>query len=70
MKIPYGLIYLVFLIIGLVYESYINHFSAVAYVNYLLIGFLYASVAFIVFYIILRIVLFIVNRVRHREGTD
>jgi len=67
MKIPFGLIYLVFLVIGLVYESYINHFSVNGFVNYLLSGFLYASLVFIVFYIIVKIVIFVADKVRHKE---
>jgi len=68
MKIRFGPIFLVFLVIGLGYEGYINHFSGNAYVNYLLIGFLYSAVAFIVFYIIVKIILLVVARVRHKEN--
>jgi hypothetical protein len=42
MKIRFGLIYFGFVVVGTGYELYINHFSGVAIVNYLLTGFLYS----------------------------
>jgi hypothetical protein len=68
MKIRFGPIYLAFLIVGLGYESYIHHFTEAAVVNYLLVGFLYSSLAFIIFYIIVRIAIFGVNKIRHKEA--
>jgi hypothetical protein len=68
MKIRFGLIFLVFLVIGLGYEAYINHFSGYAYVNYLLTGFLYSALAFIVFYIVVKIILAVIGIVRHKEN--
>lgn len=62
MKIRFGLIYLAFIVIGEGYELYLNHFSNVAIVNYLLVGFLYSSIFFIVFYIVARFVIFAVSR--------
>ncbi|HXQ92562.1 MAG TPA: hypothetical protein VN739_06120 [Nitrososphaerales archaeon] len=64
MKIRFGLIYLAFVLVGALYEAETNHFSGIAFVNYLLTGFLYSSVFFIVFYIAVRIVIYIVGRFR------
>lgn len=67
MKIRFGLIYLAFLVVGAGYELYKNHFTEFAIVNYLLTGFLYSSVAFIIFYIVARVAISIGGRVRHKE---
>jgi hypothetical protein len=67
MKIRYGLIYIGFVVVGAGYEFYINHFSGIAIVNYLLTGFLYASAFFIAFYVVARIVILAVNWARHKE---
>ncbi|HYB03129.1 MAG TPA: hypothetical protein VED17_01615 [Nitrososphaerales archaeon] len=67
MKIRFGLIYLVFVVIGASYELVANHFSGIAIVNYLLDGFLYSSIIFIIFYIIVRIAFFAVDLVRHNK---
>ncbi len=62
MKIRFGLIYLAFVLVGALYEAEMNHFSGIAVVNYLLTGFLYSSVFFIVFYIVVRIAVFVFGR--------
>lgn len=67
MKIRFGLIYLAVVVIGAGYELYINHFTVNGIVNYLLTGFLYSSVIFIGFYIVVRIIQAVVGRVRHKE---
>ena len=67
MKIRFGLVYLVFLVVGAGYELYINHFTGNGIVNYLLTGFLYSSVFFIAFYIVVRIVIYASGRVMNRE---
>jgi hypothetical protein len=67
MKFPFGPIYLAFLVVGAGYELYLNHFSGYAIVNYLLAGFLYSSVSFIVFYILARVAIFVFGRTRHRD---
>lgn len=67
MKIRFGPIYLAFLVVGFAYESYLNHFTGYAVVNYLLTGFLYSAVAFIIFYIVIKVATFGVDRVRHKE---
>ncbi len=67
MKIRFGLIYLAFVIVGAGYELYIHHFAEFAIVNYLLTGFLYSSTFFILFYIVVRIVIFVAGRFRHQE---
>jgi hypothetical protein len=67
MKIRFGLIYLVLIIVAEGYELYKNHFTEFAVVNYLLTGFLYASVAFIIVYIVVKVAMSLAGRVRHRE---
>jgi hypothetical protein len=64
MKIRFGLIYLAFVLVGVLYEAEMNHFSGIAVVNYVLIGFLYSSFFFIIFYIVVDIVLSVVRRFR------
>jgi hypothetical protein len=64
MKIRFGLIYLAFVLVGALYESEVNHFSGIAFVNYLLTGFLYSSVFFIAFYIAIRIVVLVYGRLK------
>ena len=64
MKIRFGLIYLAFVLVGALYEAEMNHFTGVAFVNYLLAGFLYSSVFFIVFYIAVRIVVLLFHRLK------
>jgi hypothetical protein len=62
MKIGFGVVYLVFVAIGLLYELVINSFTQIAIVNYLLTGFLYASGIFILFFIIAKLALFVFRR--------
>ncbi len=70
MKIRFGLIYLAFLVVGAGYELYKNHFSGNGIVNYLLTGFLYSSVFFIAFYIVVKIVIFASGKVLNTEVTE
>ena len=62
MKIGFGLIYLIFVAIGVIYELAINKFTEIAIVNYVLTGFLYASGIYIVFFIVAKIVLWAMRR--------
>ena len=62
MKIGFGMVYLVFVAIALLYELVINSFTQIAIVNYLLTGFLYASGIFILFFIIAKVALFMFRR--------
>ena len=64
MKIGFGLVYLIFIAIGIIYELVINSFTPIAIVNYVLTGFLYASAIFIGFFIVLKIAIFVVRRER------
>ncbi|MDA4111462.1 MAG: hypothetical protein OK439_02915 [Thaumarchaeota archaeon] len=64
MKIGFGIVYLGFLLVGVLYELIINSFTWVAIVNYVLTGFLYASGVFIIFFIVAKIVLFVIRRER------
>jgi hypothetical protein len=62
MKIGFGMIYLVFVAVALLYELVINSFTQIAIVNYLLTGFLYASGVFILFFLIAKVALFVFRR--------
>jgi len=64
MRIRFGLIYLLFVLVGELYEAEMNHFSGIAVVNYLLTGFLYSSAFFIIFYIAVQIVVFVYGRLK------
>jgi hypothetical protein len=64
MKIGFGLIYLIFLAIGILYELAIHSFTEIAIINYVLTGFLYASLIFIAFFIVAKIAIYVVKRER------
>ena len=64
MKIGFGVVYLIFLAIGIIYELVINSFTQIAIVNYVLTGFLYASAIFIAFFIVAKIAIFVLKRER------
>jgi hypothetical protein len=64
MKIGFGLVYLIFIAIGVIYELVINSFTQIAIVNYVLTGFLYASGIFIAFFIVAKIANFVIRRER------
>jgi hypothetical protein len=64
MKIGFGIVYLIFVAVGVIYELVINSFTQIAIVNYVLTGFLYSSGIFILFFIVAKIVLFVMNRER------
>ena len=64
MKIGFGIIYLIFLAIGILYELVINSFTEIAIVNYVLTGFLYASLVFIIFFIVAKIAVYVIRRER------
>jgi hypothetical protein len=64
MKIGFGIVYLIFVAVGVIYELAINSFTGIAIVNYVLTGFLYSSGIFILFFIAAKIVLFVMKRER------
>ena len=64
MKIGFGIIYLIFLAIGILYELAINSFTEIAIVNYVLTGFLYASLVFVIFFIVAKIAIYVIRRER------
>ncbi len=62
LKIGFGVIYLIFVAVGVIYELVINKFTEIAIVNYVLTGFLYASGVYIAFFIIAKMVLFVLKQ--------
>jgi hypothetical protein len=59
LRIRFGLVYLGFVLVGVLYELIIHSFAEFAIVNYTLEGFLLATGTFLVLYIAAQIAMFV-----------